>query len=385
MFIFAKKHLLFIKYLFIIAVLFYSCENKDNPERLSFSVSTDYEFTGIVPNENKTYFGFVKKQFNPNIKLFNQDGVLIDSISLKEAEKKLSTITDVWINSVDSICVYSNYNGTLVILNTQGVPIFEKSYYSLVDTKGYNYDLLPSHPLYPSIKNKKHDVNFSTWMWSGSSNKLPKERLDEVRNGFLFCKINPYIADKDDKNTDYKFFFQFSEIKEFSSISDKSLFFAPFYKAFIINEKIVITSFYSRYIYLLSKDLTVQRAFKFIDNTHSIVKPISMKKKGSIQDKADETMKDCLNATFIANILYDSIKENYIFIIKKGPMRANDWDHFPFSIEIYNRNFKKIKEINGSDSSDYLPRKSFILSGKLYIENENNSTPNKKIYEAFKI
>ena len=134
----------------------------------------------------------------------------------------------------------------------------------------------------------------------------------------------------------------------------------------------------------MSKDLSVEKTFKLIDNTHPIVKPIPMKKRGNVQDKADETMKDCLNATFVANILYNCVKENYVFILKNGEMLSNDWDHFPFKIEIYNHNFKKIKEIE-INSSNYLPRKSFILSGKLYIEKGNKSTNNKKVYELIKI
>lgn len=354
--------------------LFIGCKKK-TLETLFFPVGSDYDFIGLIKSNNNALFGFAKRNFNPNIKLFDINGVLMDSISLISVERKIGDVTDVWMYSEDSICVYSNYNGMLLIVNKKGEPILEKTYYTTTDQNAFHYDLLPSHSLYPFSTNHKQDVVFSTWMWSGESEQSPQERLDAVRNGFLLCKINPFQPENP------TFGFRFSDIKEFSVVSNQSFFFMPTYKAFIVNNEFILASFYSRYLYKLSDSLSVEHSIKIIDDKSTIIKPIPMKNKGSIQDKANESVAMCQNAVFVANILFNNETQEYVVLLKTGESQLTDYSSF--KILIYDKDFQKINEWNSPDSN-YLPRKSFISSGKLYIEKRNDSHYT-KLYENIEI
>lgn len=349
-----------------------SCAKTPNKTRI-FPVTSDYEFLGLVYFDDEPCISFVKKQFKPNIKIFNEQGVIKDSISLLEAEKKVQNITDVWMASSDSIFLYSNYNGVLSVIDKNGTILFEKSYYEITDKHGYHYDLLPSHPLYPYTRNKFSDVVFSTWMWSGQLPKSPQERLDDVKNGYIMCKINPFHKNRD--SSDILFGVKFSDIEELSSLGDKSFFFAPLYKTYTANNKFFMTSFYSRFLYELSDTLTVEKKIKIIENDAPIVIPIPMDKKGSIQDKANETMNMVLTTMFVTNILYNEASNEYIVLVKNG--ESDDVDNAPFKIVCFDKNFRKIKEAV-VDGTDYNSRKSFILFGNLYVEKTNIENNNKE-------
>lgn len=359
-----------------IVVFLMSCQNENRvSSTISFPVSTDYDFLGTIQVEDETYIGFVKRNFNPNIKLFDTKGNLKDSVSLNDAERKIDVITDVWMYSLDSVCLYSNFNGMLLVVNRKGELVAEKNYYTITDRNERHYDLLPSHPLYPFSTNNKREVVFSTWMWSGESEQTPQERLDDVRNGFLLCKINPF------QNEEAAFGARFSDIRELAEISNQSLFFMPAYKAYIVNDRFILASFYSQYLYRLSDNLLVEDAVKIIDDEYGIIKPIPMTRKGSIQDKANESVAMCRDATYVANILYNNEKDEYTVVLKTG--KSDLADYSSCKILMYDTDFRKIREFDSS-GSDYLPQKSFILSGKLYMEKKNESH-NVRVYENIEV
>lgn len=363
--------------LFVMAFFFFCCTNKSEKSLFSFSVTTDYQFAGLVENDGEELICFVRRHFNPNVKIYNADGIQMDSISLKGAEKILGDITDVWLYSIDSICVFSSFNGTLLIVNNNGVPFFQQSYYNITDDKGFNYDLLPSYPLFPFTSNNIHDIIFSTWMWSGDSEKSPQERLDDVRNGFLMCKINPL----EDKGKNVLFGIKYSDIIELSDSSNQSVFFAPLYRTQIVNNRFFMSSFYSRYLYELSEDLSIKNTIKIIDNDALITYPIPFNRSENIQDIANKSMNNCLVTNFVSNVLYDKTNENYVIILKNG--KSESLDNYPFKIQLYDKEFQKIKEQDIADFS-YLPRQSFILKGNLYIEKVSD-TYNTREFEVIKI
>lgn len=374
---YSKRFFSIVPFCFILLLCI--CCNKVSDKVLSFQVGSEYEFAGLVKYGDENCLCFIKKHFRPNVKIFDINGVLKDSISLAIAEKELENISDVWVISADTICVYSNYNGILMVLNSEGAPVFQKSYYDITDENGYHYDLLPSHPLYPFTTNERSDVVFSTWMWSGEIAQSPKERLDDVRNGYLMCKINPFIGGESEN--DFMFGMKYSDITELSDISRESVFFIPGYMTHIVNNKFIVSSFYSRYIYELSDSLSVKRAVKILDNNSSIIQPIPIDSKGSIQDKANKTMDDCLRSTFVSNMLYNEITGKYLILIKNGI--SDGLECFPFKIRLYDNDFNKVKEIE-IDNYRFVSRKSFIMDGDLYIELKNESH-NTKVYECIKI
>lgn len=352
----------FLLFLLVLLIFVISCKRKENS--LIFNLKGSYDFIGTVEKDNETYFGFCKTNFHPEVKFFNKKGMIVDSISLKDTKNILGEITDVWAYSADSIGVYSNYNGTIVVIDRKGRPILTKSYYNITDSNGYHYDLLPMHSIYPYITNNRNDVVFSTWMWSGFINNTPQELLSNVQKGSLLCKINPFENSKD-----YYFGFEYNDIVEFKKDMSENVFFAPFYKTFIVNDQLIMTTNYSRFAYLLSESLTVMKTIKLLDNSQAILHPIPFSQKGSIQDKADETVIKKDESNYVVNILFDSARENYVVIVKDGPIKANNPNKFQFKVLILNSQFEKIKTIKITDEN-LMPHKSFIYLGGLYVKQE---------------
>ena len=281
----------------------------------------------------------------------------------------------MWAYSIDSIAVYSNYNGTLVILDGKGKPLLTESYYNITDSNGYHYDLLPMHSIYPFIANNSNNVVFSTWMWSGATNRSPQQLLSDVQDGSLLCKINPFS-----KSKEYHFGFEYKDIVEFKNHTYKNVFFAPFYKTFIVNNQVIMTTNYSRFAYLLSGRLSVIKTIKLLDDSQAVLHPIPFSHVGSIQDKADETVRNRDESNYVVNVLFDSARDNYVIIVKDGPIKANNPNKFQFEVLIYNSQFHKIKTIKIKDEN-LLPHKSFIYSGSLYVEQGELNNNYSKIFK----
>lgn len=362
------KNIYFI-FSILLILLFYSCSNIQ--QKIKFSLSTSYEFIGTVSSNGETYIGFCKKNFNPTVKFFDIKGNLKDSLSLNKAQNILNEITNIWAYDKDSIAVYSNYNGILVIVDKSGNPISTHSYYDIKDSNGYNYDLLPHYPLYPYIQSERKDVFFSTWMWSGSMEKSPEQLLQDVQKGYLFCKIDPFSESKS-----IHFGFRYTDIIELKNRSDEKVFFVPFYKVLIVNNQPIMITNYSRYAYFLSNKLTVSKTIKILKDKDKVLLPIPMNKPGSIQDKANETVKNKDENNYIANVLWNDVNRKYLFIVKEGAILNNNPDRFKFNIITYDENLKKLKTIKIEDEN-LLPVKSFIYSGNLYVETYNKALDSK--------
>lgn len=362
--------------LFLLFLPFSSCKNKSN--EMTFPIFGSYEFMGTVSNEGEMYIGFCKKNFNPNVKFFTTDGILKDSIPLQKAQNLLNEITDIWAYTMDSIAVYSNYNGILVVVDKSGNPIFNHSYYTQRDSNGYNYDILPFHPFYPYLQNQRKDVIFSTWMWSGSQEKTPQQLLEDVRKGNLCCKINPF-----GKEDSVRFGFKYSDIIELKDKNMEDVFFAPFYKVFIVNNRLIMINNYSRYAYFLADNLQPYGTIKVLEETDDILHPIPLNEKGSIQDKANETVKNRDANNYIANILWNKEDKKYIFIVKDGIILNGNTNNFKFKIIEYDESFKKVKVIDINEEN-LLPVKSFIHSGYLYVETISKDT-HSKVFKKIKL
>jgi len=369
----------FLLFLLVLLTFVLSCKRKEN--NLIFNVKDSYDFIGTVEKDNETYFGFCKKNFQPQVKFFDKEGMFIDSISLKNTKNILDEITDVWAYSADSIAVYSNYNGTIVVIDRKGRPILTKSYYNITDSNGYHYDLLPMYSIYPYITNNRNDVVFSTWMWSGAMNSSPRKLLSDVQNGSLLCKINPFGNRKE-----YHFGFEYKDIVELKNDNYENAFFAPFYKTFFVNDKLIFITNYSRFVYMLSESLTVMKTIKLLDDSQAILHPIPLSQKGSIQDKADETLRKKDESNYVVNILFDSTIENYVVIVKDGPIKANNPNKFQFKVLIFNSQFEKIKTVKITDEN-LIPHKSFIYLGSLYVEQEPEKlkTNDSKVFKEIRL
>lgn len=375
--------------LLIFIILFSHCHTGENnngiPHVLSFDVNSAYEMSGTFydgqTKEDRIYF--VKKNFHPNVRIFDEKASEKDSISLIEAEKIIGKISAVWMNSPDSIYVLSTYNQMLVIVDREGIPIFTERFNDYdTDENGNRYDLYP--PFQQAVQTGDNiEVVFTTF-WRenlNNQNEPEMERTlefvnDNIRNGCLMRKIS---LTKNDTNRCFGI-----RIKDFIELSEigKSLF-LPFYKTIILNNRYLLTSHYSRYVYELNNDLTVKKSMQIITDDYPISTPIILNEDNPTLENEflleDQDIDNC----YIANMLYDKDKERFIVLVKNGKS-SDDLFVFPFDILIYDNLLEKEVKKRYIPSLDYTPKSSFMMNGNLYIELKNKSYEIKE-YECIQV
>lgn len=352
-------------------------------QTVTFDINTSYEISGTFfdKSADEERICFVKKNFNPNLKILNADGVVKDSVSLVEVEKAIGKISAVWIDSMDSIYVLSTSSQTVAIFDRNGSLLQKtdlKEYNS--DGNGNIYDLYP--PFLQSVQMGLSQEIVLTTFWLENT-KNPKANIqdrsldfvtDNIRNGYLMRKISPT---SDISNN--CFGVRITDFKELSDLG-KSLF-LPFYKTIILNGRYFLTSHYSRYIYELDDDLTIKNAIKIIPDDYPLSYPVPLSEKDTdITKKEVELDGQGKNSCYIVNICYNKSNDSFVVIVKNGTA-SDDLFAFPFDVYVYNGSFDKMIGKHSFASNDHIPKSSFILSGKLYIEKTNTSYES-KVFEV---
>lgn len=358
-----------------------SCQ-QNKYKNFNFEVDSASEFGGLVSFSGEHCLYFVKKKFNPNLKIFDRKGVLRDPISLVNAENEIGSIQSVWVLSLDSICVYSHHNGKLVIIDKNGLIKYKRDYCNIKDKNGNRYELLSPYPKRPFNLNNNKNFILSAIGWRGKKDPYTsKQIVDNTRASFQMCKISPFSESKD--SLDYLFGVEFTDVVEFQNIEDTTIYFAPKLNTYIVDDKYIMASDYSRYIYELSEDLSIKKRIKVIDDSSSTLRLLPLIEEKDLQSLLDETLEISKTSTYVSNILYNNVSQNYIVILKNGNVNNKEWHNYPFIVQLYNENFIKMKELK-VDNYDYIPRKSFVLDGELYMEKKNDFSNIKK-YEIIEL
>lgn len=362
-----------MKYIILILLLIIvGCSYTANDNLIQFDVDKSYDVSESFSVENETYIYFAKRKFNPNIIIFNEKGIKIDSVSLKNAERELNEITNVWMSNIDSIFVYSYYTNTTVILNKKGEILGVKSMEGIEDEKGQVYELYPPYGNIESSDNiiftacllKKFDDN-EYGSWDSFS-----EYSDAMQNGYLIYKEN--IGFKLKK----------TELKGF--LAKDSLLFLPLWQTTIANNQFIFNSKYSRYIYLLDNNLSVKRSVEIIPDSITTLQPIMLLSNMSVSDEI-RLMSDTNSqkGNIINRIFYDDSKENYILSVIDFDVQTKNY--LPFKFYVYDTSFEKIKELNIENRERYNGLNCFYINSNILIERIDNNDDNKRLFEAFKI
>lgn len=361
-------------YLLLVLILFSACKPKIT-YTLSFEVSSEYDFVGLTRIEGEEHFCFLKKRFNPNLKIFNAEGVLKDSVPLSEAEKILGEITCVYGMNRDSIYIYAINNNSFLAVDYNGLPLQQRKYTHIIsDVKNNCYGLFPSYAYLPFMSDNSSSMSSATTAIGNPSH--PKQIYDNVReNGYFICKLHPFGQKEID------FGIRFSDVVEFSTLPDSTFSYSPYFFVVNANNRTYMYSYYSRYIYELSENLSVTRTIKILSDQDSVSFAVPF-----IEgiDNLDEELLQYRTAKTINSMHYNPVTDNYLVIIKNGDVIGNDWRSFPFKVLIYDSSFtNKIKEMQVGNY-DYIPHKSFVINGKLYMQ-KNNESHNIKKYEIIEL
>lgn len=369
-----------MKFIVLIPLLILvGCKPTANENLIKFDIDQSFDVSGTFSHENSSYIYFVKRKFNPSVIIFNEKGIKLDSISLNKAEQELSEITNVWMGTPDSIFVYSYYINTMVILDNKGEIRGIRKMNGVEDETGQVYEFYPPYGNIESTENiiftacilKKYgDKDYGSW-------ESLSEYSKNMKDGYLIYKksIN--------ENPVYdRFGLKKSELEEF--LNRDSILFLPFWQTTVANNKYIFNSKYSRYIYLLDKDLSVNRTVKIIPDNIKIMQPVELNEDVGISDEIT-LFSDLQNQTGCAinHIFYDENKHNYIISVLDYDINTNNY--FPYKFYVYNSHFKKISEVDIDNKEKYNGKNCFYLNPYVLIERVNNNDEKKRVFEVFKI
>lgn len=355
--------------------LFVCCNKK---QEVAFLVDGSYEVCGtfLDKEQKKEYVFFAKKNFNPQVKIFDSQANLVDSLSLQKVEEAVGKITTIWMTSKDSVFVFSSFTQKYVVINRLGTVVKTKDLGSAIsDDKNNVYEFYPPFKQ-PLDMRYSDDLIYTTFWIDNTEHSITNNKnyslssiMNNIRNGYLMFREHGHAN---------IFGVQLSDFIELKDI--KQSVFMPFHKTLVFDNRFFLLTYYSKYMYELNSDLDIIKRYKVVPNELSIVQPEP--------DTGDNTSLDKLEAqvetqSYVSNLLYIKDK-NQFGIILKTDKSTQDVFCYPFRILVYNSNFDKLLNSYEFNSTDYIPGSSFILHNKIYVEKKSESY-NNKIYEIIEI
>lgn len=350
----------------IFLLILVSCNSTINENLINFEIDNSFDVSGTFFSEDSSYIYFAKRKFNPCIILFDEKGTRLDSISLSKAEQKLSEITNVWMHSPDTIFTYSYLTNTMVILDNLGKIRSVKNRNEIMDDAGQVYELYPPYGnidvadnvVFTACLLKKYDDEYGFWdSFSGYSQNM--------KNGYLiYNEANGFGLKK-------------TELEGY--LDEDSILFLPLWQTTIVNNQLIFNSKYSKYIYLLNTDLSVERSVKIIPNSIKIMQPIKLHGNMSIADEI-ALVSDPQNQTgcFINHIFYDKNSQNYIISILDFDVEKNRY--IPCKFFVYDKTFKKTGEVGIEHNDKYNGINCFYINSCILIEKIDNNEEKKRVF-----
>ena len=375
-----------MKYIIHIVSLICLCScTRSLQSTLVLPISENYEYIGILNKGDQNaskYILFWKRNFNPEVKVLNTSGNIVKTIPLINAEAAVGRVTNVWATSIDSLYVYSNITGKILLMNNIGIPIYTRSISDYaVDDDENQYALYAPYVQEVNVNNNKELIFTTFWInnqkkYSNNSGEFSLEIIrHNIASGALMCKINLSDIDNDIIKSCYGF--KLTDIIELSD-ADKSLF-DPFFKTLVINNRFYLVSIYSKYVYELNNDLSIKRSIQILSDSE-IAYPVSP----DMEDPFKKLDVLGIKENFVVNILYNYEEEKLVVIVKDGIAKENELFYFPFKVLLFDKDFNRKEKDISIKSYEYKPSSSFIINGNLYIEKKNEKK-NNKIYDIINL
>jgi len=304
---------------------------------------------------------------NKKILFFDVNGVLNDSVDLKEVTKTFEKPLNIKIISKDSI-LYLNKE-FIVLINKKGEikNVVDLMKLTANDTSNDVYKFLPSFSN-NYIEENKNIIFSLDWQY----HKNNKDNYD-FKNYYIDAFKKPSIVRFDNFLTD-SVSYVYEKENVFKNVFDKPKKFGRgiYYKK--INDKNFIISLYSNYL------------LQFDEENLKVAKKILIEsdytKIGHKAFDINEEFNDVYNMPkgILTNIFYDKkIGCYYVVVLHKIEFKNDEIDYKklderPFSIIKYDTDFKKLNEfVFNKEKSEYLVNGIFQTEkGLLILNNDNN-------------
>lgn len=358
-----------MKYIFfILLLLLLSCKRKEiTIPIISYNVGFNANskcsgaFYNFKTKQDIVYFGDTKT--NKKIKFFIKDGTLIKEISIATIVNELKEIDNIFITTLDSINLFSLRSNKILTINDRLEKISEINLQKLIYKNGdvYQYGI---SPISSNIIFKNNILLASIWQENLNI------KLDSTKNKYVNYSENLFnstnliqvslnkrsnLQSKPILNSFYK------------NISKVPQIFAEDFQYAIINKKLIVISFYSSTIYIFNQ-LSGQLLKKvdILSNYSSILNG-GIDIKEAAGNNLQNIVNKEINKSMIRNIFFDSKKEIYEVVFQHQINQNEDRNNRKFSVILYDKNFKKYKEVLFDDYkyNSYTP---IFVDNKILLE-----------------
>lgn len=340
--------------------------------------------SGYYKEKNKQWFYFTDPSTTQQIKFFDLQGNLKDSVSLKEVVKKNNELTDIHIFSLDTIVITSRYINKISVLNRKGEVWKEYDLKnSIIDNEKNKYWLWGS--LNNSQQNKENLLYITEWRSNLRDEKEGKTPLEKGTynkyfnensyDSFILCRVEGLFSN------DLKVTFGFKNFHHYISKSPYYIFGHTFFTR--AKNKVYIFGPFSNYILVI--DINSLQLVEKIKLTSSYT-TIGMEPAVN-QKLLRNRNKIARKKGVIQKVLFNDKKNEFYVILTKDIEREKEEGAFrPFVIQRYNENFILIGE-KEFEAGKYSPFKAYVVEGKLMLYKKNtniNSLKNgEQIFEFF--
>jgi hypothetical protein len=356
------------------------CSTKSDPvpaiiKELKFPIRPAMMFSQLYLGKefNQEVFCFFKNGDEKSLELFDSNTNLLKTIPLSDVIKKIDNIGGVYMLSLDTIIINSNYTNQIVVINSTGKIWKHLNLESkLVDSLGNQYELSGA---VCSVNQKSNQLLYRANWRSNVNDELnatvPRNRVEHCLYFNQHVQTTPYFLSltrffSDSVNVQFKFngfYTQIEkEIKQFGEIPSH----------FLIGESAYITSMYSNKIFKVNR--TTFKLEKIIDiqSKHTSIgaKPLTIKKE-YLDHSQDSITYICKSAGRIEQFLYHADKSCYYVVVRHNAT-VSDYDKrkICFSIIVLNKALEQTHEYVFDDFK-YIGYGTLLTSeGLLLLKND---------------
>lgn len=382
------------KILLLLSIFFlFSCKdevrNVSNSKNITFNIPFEFnlKFSGtyqnLESNEELIYIGepVTKKK----IYFYNINGQVKDSISLNKVLIEVEQIDAVSITNRDSIFLFGS-NKILLIDRNGNVNIStDLTKFTTTKTGDVNTLIFSTESNFTD-SNKSIIIN-TDWRYNIFDNNLEKykigsfEMLKSYYNDFY---DKPNLARLDDFTSDSLTIFYSSKNTYKHLFSSPRIFLEGFSTKEIKND-FFYYSWYSDKILKFNKS-----TMEFVDQyliesnfTKIGAKPLQITKKNN-NNVGKAVSQKLQSEGNVCDLLYDKFSEKfYVIVLHDFNIKENQSINFrPFSILVYSKEFKKIKEIK-FDYGTHRPYNCIQTSQGILVLNKYKNETDPKVFSLF--
>lgn len=355
----------------LIAFSICSCnKEKKNPALVTFDVKFEElkNYQGICKNNEVEEVYFFKAKFNPQVKFYDLEGNLRDSLSLQQVEDSIGRIGRFTVISKDTMIAISYQSHQMVGVKRDGSFIFRINLDSLSapfdDNKYCFWGSFTPSPINIGdgiivnlAYNGKHRNEYQ-----GTTD------LDYYKNSVLNRMHSPLIAKIEDiysVSPQIKYGLKDYYYDKSSGLTCYGTL-VPNYA--ILNNKLFSILANDRNIYELDANtLNIIDTIPVIPQKYVIPSGVKLKDEPDFtEDMASE--QELMDKCHITNMLYnDKNKQYYIFLKTGKDMSVVDELGYSFMLYVYDENFVK-KNQYSFNSDDYNPKSAMMTSKGIMIE-----------------